>query len=91
MANIPNPFEDLSAKLDLILRRIDELEKKQPQPVKPRVTLKDFCKEFEINRGTAYEWRSRGLIEFEKIGNRVYVPTESIKVTRKFQREPIEQ
>ena len=84
-----NPFEELGQKLDILIQRVSDLEKKSEAPRPGRIPLKQFCQEYHITRVTAYAWSERQLIELEKVAGRQYVKTNSISVTRKFQRDPV--
>lgn len=89
METLGNPFEILSQKLDLLLLRMADLEKKATAPAPSRIPLKQFCREYDISRVSAYSWAQRGLIELEKVAGRQFVKVGSVKVVKKFQREPI--
>lgn len=81
-----NPFDEISAKLDMVLSRIDAIESKSNHKPK-RIGLSEFCRVQGISRPTCYSWAAKGLIELEKIGGRRFVAEDSIGIVKKFQRK----
>ncbi|MBT1698242.1 hypothetical protein KK083_15220 [Fulvivirgaceae bacterium PWU4] len=82
-----NPFEEITQKLDTLIKDVAELKKNGPcQP--SRITFTEFCKSQNITRPTGYAWADRGLIKMEKIGGRNFVISDSILVKSKYQRQP---
>lgn len=78
-----NPFDILNQKLDIIIKRLDVMDNVKKTPFK--MTLKDFCKQENISRVTAYAWDRKGLICLHKIGGRQYVSVDDIFITKKYQ------
>lgn len=82
-----NPFEEIITKLDELITICNRILLLLGNPVKQKIPFKEFCKEYEISRPTAYAWHDKGLIKIEKIGGRNYVLIDSISVTKKYQRK----
>lgn len=80
-----NPFEEISQKLDTLISRIDQIQK-TTQPAPTRQSLPDFCRSYGISRPTAVAWAGKKLIQIEKIEGRNFVKTDSVTVTKKYQR-----
>lgn len=38
----------------------------------------EFCQKRKIHPNTAMNWRRKGLINYRKIGNKIYYPAESV-------------
>jgi len=84
MANI---FDEILQEVRTLNSRIDQLEKSKSSEPK-KILLSDFCREQNISRPTAYAWRDSGLIQFEKIGGRNFIPKDSITY-KKYQRREL--
>ena len=83
-----NPFIEISQKLDTVLVRLAQLEQAKSSTPE-RISFADFCKTFQISRPTGYAWADRGLIRLEKIGGRNFVPSDSITISKKYQRKEL--
>lgn len=83
-----NPFEELGQKIDTLIQRVSDLEKRSTAPKPGRIPFRQFCEEYGITRPTAYKWAERKLIVLEKVAGRQFVKSDTISVTKKFQREP---
>lgn len=81
-----NPFEEINSKLDVLIEEVAKL-KGAAKPTPLKITFTEFCRINNITRQTGYSWASRGLIKIEKVGSRNFVPLDSVKVTKKYQRE----
>ena len=66
----------LLAKLDAILAHNTEKAKKEL--LKQPVSNEDFIKLMGISSRTAQNWRDKGVIEFYKIGDKIYYTWDSI-------------
>jgi hypothetical protein len=85
-----NPFELICQKLDAIIALQTKMVKLMEQQTenahpsfpdsRPRMRLTAFCKEYQISRVTAHAWAHKKIIVTEKVGNCVYVLTDSIAV-----------
>ena len=86
-----NIFDEINQKLDTVLTN----DKKILDALEGRtfsgnlIPWKQFCKDREIVPQTGYNWEAKGLFKTEKIGGLKYVIADSIRVVKKFQREPL--
>jgi hypothetical protein len=87
MSTSVNPFEEINQKLDTLIKRVESIENIKKVPSK--IPLKDFCRDRNVSRVTAYAWDKKGLIRLTKIGGRQYVNSDSVVIEKKYQREPM--
>lgn len=76
-------------QLQAVLERLDSMTELGSSKSSKKIPFSEFCKQENIARTTCYNWAERGLIKLEKIGGRQYVLSDSISVTKKYQREPV--
>lgn len=59
---------------------IQKLEKLQKQAgIEPFIDNSDFIRIFKISNSTAKNWRSKGVIPYVQIENKIYYKTEDIR------------
>ena len=57
-----------------MIERLDRLENQlQPQSPTEYLTVKEAADLLKVDRGTLYNWKDKGFIQFYGIGNRVYL------------------
>jgi excisionase family DNA binding protein len=42
-------------------------------------TTKDIMDLFSVDRGTVYNWKSKGVLQFTRIGTKYYVPRTELE------------
>lgn len=69
-------FEELNHKLDTLIRLY---KGKQTESNDDLIDNNEFIKLMKISKGTAQNWRDKGLIRFTQIGRKVYYRMSDIK------------
>lgn len=89
MADVPNPFELITGKLDQLLREVAELKEARDTGPK-RIPFPQFCKQAGISRPTAYEWIRKKLVQSEMVGGRRYVIDDgTLIMPKRYNREAV--
>lgn len=69
-------------------QEVQALKQVKHTPLPPRHTpLNDFAGKVDTCRRTIYNWAEKGIVDLERIGGRVYVVNDSVKVSGKYQRK----
>lgn len=85
---VGNPFDLLLKKVEELSAQNQRIEQMLTDHLKGReILFTEFLREYGITRPTGKAWAKKELIRLEKRGGTYYVPVDSIKVGKKYQRK----
>jgi len=70
-------IEEIETRLEQTIKRLEKLQKQVR--VEPFIDNSDFIRIFKISNGTAKNWRSKGVIPYVQIENKIYYKVSEVR------------